>query len=418
MTNGTPQCANQREPVPATMQLAESVLAAAYAGKSVALALDSYPAPLLCSMCRVLPERLGADYVIHVHSRAHLRVFIKQAQLFRLAVLHNPKLLSELNWFLQTRSQLEGSMQTAVFLTTLPENLDHDPGATLVLHANDLEVERITQSLSVSRGRQASAVGESLETTETVAGTLPMIARACSANSLATLRDVRDRDIVYGLVSGASLLESARAGNPERCVADIATSAYAQVRDLLQSAVVSSSASPADRLAAAMVSRSNVYLAVKCGPDQSENNPFAGHPPPVIERRSGPPRNPELITRREVADLGNITSRTVRQLIEYLQQSAAGYEPFLQLGLIRHSPPQRQWTRQSAGSLAALLESWSAKQVRTCFDRLRKLELLTAERAPENGPYHYVLPESLSAASNRFSELPPPDEWARHLVAG
>lgn len=90
-----------------------------------------------------------------------------------------------------------------------------------------------------------------------------------------------------------------------------------------------------------MVSRANVYLAVKCGPDQSENNPFAGHPPPVPSRRSGPPRNPELITRREVVDLGNTTSRTVRQLIEYLQQSAVGYEQFRQLGLIRRSPSRR-----------------------------------------------------------------------------
>ena len=124
-----------------------------------------------------------------------------------------------------------------------------------------------------------------------------------------------------------------------------------------------------------------------------------------------------MITRREVVDLGNTTSRTVRQLIEYLQQSAEGYEQFLQLGLIRHSSQQRQWTRQSAGSLSAQLESWTAKQVRTCFDRLRKLELLTAERAPVNGPYRYVLPESLSVAANRFSVLPPPDEWARQLVA-
>ena len=69
------------------------------------------------------------------------------------------------------------------------------------------------------------------------------------------------------------------------------------------------------------------------------------------------------------------------------------------------------------GPLSALLESWTPKQVRTCFDRLRKLELLTAERAPVNGPYRYVLPESLSVAANRFSVLPPPDEWARQLVA-
>jgi hypothetical protein len=54
---------------------------------------------------------------------------------------------------------------------------------------------------------------------------------------------------------------------------------------------------------------------------------------------------------------------------------------------------------------------------KSCFDRLRKLELLTAERFPANGPYRYVLPESLTLAANRFSELPQPVEWSRQFAA-
>jgi hypothetical protein len=396
------------------MQLAEVAVAAGFAGQSVTLGLDGYPAPLLCGMCRTLSDGLGHDHVIHVHGRSHLQVLMKCSRQFRLVTLHNAKLLSELNWFLQTGRQSDASPLPAVILTTLPEDLDQDPGATLVLHANDLETERLTQSLSVTDGQRDWALTDSMDT-ETVAGPLPMIARACSSNVLSMLHDVRDRKIVHGLIAGASLLETARADNPGRCVADIATSAYARVRDLLQSVVVSSSGSPVDRLATAMVSRSNVYVAVKCGPDQSEKNPFAGHPPPV---RSRPPRNSELITQREVVDLGNITSRTVRQLIEYLQQSEEGYEQFLQLGLARRSPARRQWKEQASGSLAALLDSWTAKQVRTRFDRLRQRGLMTAERISPNGAFRYVLPESLSSDSNRFSVLPPPDEWARQLVAG
>lgn len=42
---------------------------------------------------------------------------------------------------------------------------------------------------------------------------------------------------------------------------------------------------------------------------------------------------------------------------------------------------------------------------------------LTDHYDPANGPFRFVLPESLLAASNRSSVLPPPNEWAQHLVA-
>jgi len=71
MTNGIPQGANQRESVPVTMKLAETVVAAGLAGKSVTLGLDGYPALLLCGMCRVLSRRLGVGCVTHVHGRLH-----------------------------------------------------------------------------------------------------------------------------------------------------------------------------------------------------------------------------------------------------------------------------------------------------------------------------------------------------------
>ena len=124
---------------------------------------------------------------------------------------------------------------------------------------------------------------------------------------------------------------------------------------------------------------------------------------------SGPHDRPlrEPITRRQVADLGNVGSGTVRQLIEYLQQTPGGYDRFLGLGLARGRPDPDSWRRQPASTLATLLKSWSSKQVRTHFLRLQRAGMITSERRHENGPWCYQLPEELTYERSRFDYLPP-----------
>ena len=182
---------------------------------------------------------------------------------------------------------------------------------------------------------------------------------------------------------------------------------YERVRLLLCRVTAATPDDPLDELAADMVCRSNVFLDIKFGDDQSDRNPFRPENLAFwLDRLDDrPPREP--ITRREVADLGNVDSGTVRRLIEYLQQTPGGYERFLDMGLARGRAGHDSWRRQPASALAALLRSWSYKQVRTHFQRLQRADLITAARRHENGPWCYQLPEELTHGRSRFDYLPP-----------
>jgi len=66
-----------------------------------------------------------------------------------------------------------------------------------------------------------------------------------------------------------------------------------------------------------MINRANVYLSVKLGSDPG--NPFrVGHEDGNRRYRSDSLKR-DAITRRELVDLGNISSQLVLTLIEYLR---------------------------------------------------------------------------------------------------
>jgi hypothetical protein len=176
---------------------------------------------------------------------------------------------------------------------------------------------------------------------------------------------------------------------------------YELVRTILQTSLVAGADEAHDPLAADMVARSNIYLSVKC--TGGSENPFGGDLS-MAEHSERPPR--ELVTRKEVADLGNVRSRTVRRLIEFLKHQPDGYERFRRMGLVRRPPEPEAWRTAEVDALNAYLRPWSAKQLRTHFDRLHKAGMISAEREHGNGPWRYVLPQSLAERSGTFRSLP------------
>ena len=175
------------------------------------------------------------------------------------------------------------------------------------------------------------------------------------------------------------------------------------VRRLLQTPVAAAADKPHDPLAADMASRANVFLAVKYAPELGASNPF-GSSDGGMERSGRAGR--ELITRREVSDLGNVRSRMVRRLVEILRRQPDGYERFQRMGLVRRPPEHNAWRSAGVDGLIACLRPWSAKQVRTHFEQLRRAGMITAEREHENGPWQYELPEELTSGSSVFRGLP------------
>ena len=160
-----------------------------------------------------------------------------------------------------------------------------------------------------------------------------------------------------------------------------------------------------DELAATMVNRANVYLSVKYGDDSSERNPF--YLPSDSPRQRWPDTSAPhpLITRKELADLGNKRSGMIGRLIEYLQRTNQ-YGLFRRTGFAGPTPRQDNWRQGSVASLAASLQGWSIKQVRTHFERLQKAGLVVAERKRNNGPWLYALPEEITHLANPFQNIP------------
>ena len=158
-----------------------------------------------------------------------------------------------------------------------------------------------------------------------------------------------------------------------------------------------------DPLAKDMVDRANVFLQAKYAEPNAQDNPFN------VDGADSPPgsgTNRDLITRREVADLGNVHSRLIRQLVDFVRRRNDGYERFQRMGLVRRPPPRDRWRNVEAAALAGCLRPWTAKQVRTHFDQLRRSGMITAERAAANGPWRYALPEELQGRRDAYRRLP------------
>ncbi len=96
------------------------------------------------------------------------------------------------------------------------------------------------------------------------------------------------------------------------------------MRTPLQTRLVAGADDAHDPLAADMVAQANVYMTVKYS--AGSDNPF-GSDPSMTDHCERPPRVRELITRKEAADLGDVRSRTVRRLIEFLKCQARQYCP-------------------------------------------------------------------------------------------
>ena len=145
---------------------------------------------------------------------------------------------------------------------------------------------------------------------------------------------------------------------------------YRLVRILLRSPVVCSPDDLCDPLTIDMINRANIFLKVKYGPDSVVHNPFAAVDyDKFVHGRGGPPRC-ELVTRKEIADLGNTGSETVKQLLEYLRYQTDGHSVSAKTGLRRRLQNRDEWQAASIDSLTACLRPWTYKQVRIRLERL------------------------------------------------
>jgi hypothetical protein len=382
---------------PDSVALGELAIAAGLVGESITIASD-FPANTLCQIWKYHTQALGADNVIHVRANKDIKGLEHGVAGIRAVVVYSPRWYQDVAWSIQMNGSDSMSPRPAVFCGFQHEDPDADPGLTLALASDEREIAAVRMWGADENERLVTEVQapSSVSYDPRVAAALHPSTSDRRGIGYGELR------IAGALVEGAALLRSAA----EQTDGDLQTRMgdYGFVRGLLCSTVVRPNRELCEPLALDMIKRANVYLSVKLGSDR--RNPFRVEDDDGYRLSHSSSLKRDAITRLELADLGNVNSRLVTTLIEYLQRAEAGYPSYLQMGCVGEPIPERNWKRLTARDLARGLKCWSLKQVRTHFDRLLQRGMVTADRERANGPLLYRMPEELENAASPYSQLP------------
>jgi hypothetical protein len=395
-------------PKPNAVSLCELAIAAGTAGQSVAIHFQDFPAHITCQLWRYSMNFAGPGEVCHVRNQSDIRKLPEACGNAKLALVHAEKLRTAVSWAVEMASlaDTEANSRPAIFSVSSPGSGEDDPGVALTLRANPVELGAVAPWFSLGQIPTVpnwQVIGDDLSIVP-----VPALAPVLSPRpgDEQGIRRLREQDLLRCLVVGSAVLRSLAYGAEQAAAVEeltLMTDDYEQVRRLLQSPLVASADETCDPLAQDMVNRANVFLQAKYAEPNAQDNPFnfdgADSPP-------GSGANRDLITRREVADLGNLHSRLIRQLVEFVRRRNDGYERFQRMGLVRRPPPQDRWQSMDAVALVNDLRPWTAKQVRTHFDQLRRIGMITAERETANGPWRYALPEEIQGRRGAYRRLP------------
>jgi hypothetical protein len=350
----------------------------------------------------------GPGEVRQIRNQSDIRKLPEACGSAKLVLVHSEKLRAPASWAVEMASlaDTEANSRPAIFSVSSPGSGEDDPGVALVLQAHPAELIAVARWFALGHIPTVpnwAAIGDDLSIAPAPA-LAPVLSPRPGEES--GVRRLRERDLLRCMVVGAAVLRSLGQVAEQAREAEeltLTTDDYEQVRRLLQSPSVTPGDKACDPLAKDMVSRANVFLQARYAEPNAHDNPFN------VDGADSPPghgANRDLITRREIADLGNTRSRLIRQLVSFLRRRDDGYERFQRMGLVRRPPPREHWRSEETVSLVSYLRPWTAKQVRTHFDQLRRARLITAEREAANGPWRYALPEELQGRHSAYRRLP------------
>ena len=396
-------------PKPDSVLFGELAIAAGLAGQPVAVCFSESTAIMDCELWKYFSEFATPAHVLHVHSQKDVTTLKKAVGHWRLIVVHTHRLFDTVAWIVQLHESGTSARPT-IFSRSLPDSVDDVPLPLLVLRSTPDESSSIIRWLMAGRPQRA-VLPDGLPTNgmaitpELIPVTIPR--NLPNGRGPTKLRDCK---LLAALLSGTCLTGNAEEPSESVDLPTCGQQEYEQVYRLLKSPLLCSADEPVTQLAVEMVGRTNVFLELKCNPELIEGNPLrCNDSDPTWRIRSGRTRQ-ELTTRNEVADLGNVRSRLIQEIVGLLQSVPDGYAMFQRMGLVRQPPNERDFKSSDLRTLARMLRSWSVKQVRTNFDALRKCGLISGERDSRNAPWRYRLPEELSISSSPFRSLPPANE--------
>lgn len=344
-------------PVPRFTTMGELAMAAGLAGRGLVLCWQDFPAPILCELWRHFAACAGPGRVLEVSSQADVRKVSERATELRLILVHSPRFHNPTAWAVQIGDPTaERASRPAIFSRFAPADPEEDPGNTLVLRSSTAECMAISQWLVAGpRGGFDCSAFPRPANVEVPCALMALLSPEHTAGRFG-FRRFRDCQVLHSLLVGACVLCTAGQDTGPENPQTVSLEDYEQVRRLLQSRLVVAADQACDPLAADMVGRANIYISVKFGGDGDAGNPFCQ----CREESNVGPRQ-AVITRREIADLGNVHSRLVRRLVEFLRRRPDGYERFLAMGLVRRPPSRNAWRTSNYEELTGHLRSWSAK---------------------------------------------------------
>ncbi|TVS21001.1 MAG: hypothetical protein EA424_01120 [Planctomycetaceae bacterium] len=397
---------------PRAVVLGELAIAAGVVGQSLAVNFRGFPAMVQCELWRYFTSGVGPGQVLHVRQRKDMKTLEESLDGLQLALVHNKRLCGETSWAIQMSDSSQS--RPVVFFSTAEYEVEDDPGPVLSLVCTEYAIASVVDWLAARGSTADDACGRELQVPTTVQydPRIEALIARMPVQPGAHFAGLQQSRILRALLAGACVLRSSWPDQEVPAAAVANLDDYELVRNVLCSLTTDTSSTARDPLVADMINRANVYLSARFGHGQNNLTKAELERLDYLDKYGGNPARRELITRRELADLGNVRSATVIGLVEQLQRSRRGRHSFLRMGTIGASVSDRVWRQASARELARRLRPWSVKQVRGHFDRLRQEGLVTAERDTANGPWRYEVPDELSDASSPFSELPTAHELA------
>jgi hypothetical protein len=394
---------------PDSVLFGELAIAAGMTGNPVAVCFSESAAVVDCELWKYLAQCAGPGRAMHVHSQIDVHKLTKAVGSCPLVVVHAPRLFNTVAWTVQMHGS-QTSARPAIFTRMVPNSLEDVPIPILVLRNTPDESSSILRWLMAGCPQRACLPDVQPTNGITLDPALSPVTIPSKLSNGRGPTKLRDCQLLTALLSGACLTNNAEQAPESTDSATCGQREYERVRRLLQSPFVDTSNEPADQLAVEMVNRSNVFLELKCNAEFIYAHPSLCSPGDPIRRQRGSYTHQDLVSRREVADLGNVRCRLIQQIVDGLQNLPDGYERFLRMGLIRRPPSKRDFDRSDPRTLSLMLRPWSQKQVRTHFDALRKAGWITGERESANAAWQYYLPEELNMSSSPFRSLRPANE--------
>lgn len=318
------------------------------------------------------------------------------------------QLANVLAWMIEQRRS--GGIPLPAVMAIYDESVEENPGATILVSAK-LEFSRaigrwlhtmVNQSWPWSIIAAPAAVSETRELLDAVQEA------ATKTNIPLALSELR---LLAGLLNGQLTRQIIEAGG-KPVAADVAT--YEQVLRHLSHPLLRQASEPVDDLTRVMLRRANAYLNTRDGAPVSPKAPLGVRSSDASTTHATPKncdRQPATITMVELVNLGNARSEEFKSVLSASKKDSKALrdigialsETTTAVTVNARSPP---CPRNSSSVNLKKTTTWSFKQARTRFERLRKSQLIEARRRADNGPYEYVLPDELRNDCSQFIKLP------------